>query len=84
MEHGGNVRVKLAPRPFTFSVSGTRCFGSLMELVSSRFAALSTMAVPLEATDFTPLMSIVTDCGVSALLTIFTVILPLRLSRVAE
>ena len=63
MEQGGNVRVKLAPRSLTFSVTGTRWRGSLMELVSVRLAALSTVALPLAATDFTPLMSIVTGCG---------------------
>ena len=84
MEQGGNVRVKLVPRSLTFSVTGMRCCGSLMVLVSVRFAALSTVAWPLAATDFTPLMSIVTGCAVSALLTIFKVILPLAPSRVAE
>ena len=47
MEQGGNVRVKLVPRPLIFSVAGTMCCGSLRELVSSRLAALSTVALPL-------------------------------------
>ena len=84
MEQGGKVRVKLVPRPVTFSVTGTTFFGSSIELVASRLSAFSTVAVPSSATELTPLISIFTSCGASARFTTLTMILPEAVSRVAE
>ena len=70
MEYGGNVRVKLVPSPFTFSVTGTILAGSWMELVSSGRSAFKTSAVPSGSTEH-PLISIFTGCGVPRRLTTF-------------
>src|ERR1019366_2894909 len=43
-EYGGNVRVKLVPRPSTVEVTGTILVGSAMEFVSLGLLALKVTA----------------------------------------
>src|ERR1035441_11121003 len=56
-EYGGNVRVKLVPRPSTVEVTGTILVGSAMELVSVGLPALSVTAWPFASTAAGPLNS---------------------------
>jgi len=56
MEYGGNSRVKSAPKPVTFSVTGATWVGSVMEFVSSGLFAFITTASPSDATLATPLI----------------------------
>src|ERR1035437_10018155 len=82
-EYGGNVRVKLVPRPSTLEVTGTIFVGSVIELVSVALAALSVTACPFASTLARPLNSTRNGCGVAARFTIFRKIVPVLLSRVA-
>src|ERR1035437_6484388 len=70
-EYGGNVRVKLVPRPSTVEVTGTILVGSAMELVSVGLLALSVTAWPLASTAARPLNSTRSGCGQAARLPLF-------------
>src|ERR1019366_3534108 len=82
-EYGGNVRVKLVPRPSTLEVTGTILVGSVMELVSVGLPALSVTACPLASMAARPLNSTRSGCGVAARFTIFRKTVPDLVSRVA-
>src|ERR1035437_3315936 len=82
-EYGGNVRVKLVPRPSTLEVTGTIFVGSVMEFVSAGALALSVTACPLASTLARPLNSTCSACGVAARFTIFRKTVPVLVSRVA-
>src|ERR1017187_4926607 len=82
-EYGGNVRVKLVPRPSTLEVAGTILVGSVMELVSVGLPALSVTAFPFASMAARPLNSTRSGCGVAARFTIFRKTVPDLVSRVA-
>ena len=71
IEYGGNVWLKLVPKPSALEVTGTIFAGSVMEFVSSGLLALIVTACPLASTLVKPLISMRTGCAVPARFTIF-------------
>jgi len=70
-EYAGNSRTNVAPKPSTVSVRGTILFGSVMELVSSRWLAARTTAWPLGLIAFVPLIWTLIRWALPAVFTTF-------------
>ena len=83
MLFGGKVQVKLGLMPRIVLVTGTTCFGWVIEFESSGFPA-SVMVVPFEASVVTPLISIFNGTAFVAGFTRLMKISPVWRSRVAQ